>query len=120
MTVTCRSCRPVRINNIISKVFIARFLARDALIVTRSCSSAKRRTAITSMVDSDPRPARPGPPDGTESALALAPAGAGGPARPDPGPQGRVRVGTGTGTALGHRGTARQSQPVLVPDSDSK
>jgi hypothetical protein len=63
------------------------------------------------MVDSDPslRPARPGPPDATESALALAPAGAGGQARPDPGPRGGVRVGTGTGKALGHRGTASQS-----------
>jgi hypothetical protein len=68
------------------------------------------------MVDSDTRPARPGPPDchgtdagATESALALAPAGAGGQAQPDPGPRGGVRVGTGTGTALGHRSTARQS-----------
>ena len=50
---------------IISKVFIARFLARGVLIVVRRCSSAKRRAALTSMVDSDPRPARPGPPDAT-------------------------------------------------------
>jgi hypothetical protein len=43
----------------ISKVFIARhgFLARGVLQVlgARRCSSAKRRTAFTSMVDSDPR-----------------------------------------------------------------
>ena len=76
------------------------------------------------MGDSDPRPARPGPPVATESALALAPAGAGGPARPDPGPRGGVRVGTGTGTALGHRGTARQSltqskSSAHASDSDS-
>ncbi len=51
---------------IISKVFIACFLARGVLIVARRCSSAKRRTraAFTSMVDSDsdPRPASPGHP----------------------------------------------------------
>ncbi len=51
---------------IISKVFIALFLARGVLIVARRCSSARRRrAAFTSMVDSDPRPARPGPPDAT-------------------------------------------------------
>ncbi len=61
-----------------SKVFIPRYLARSVLIVTtvagaRCCSSdsesakPRRRTAfqVTSMVDSDPRPARPGPPDAT-------------------------------------------------------
>ncbi len=46
---------------VISKVFIPRFLARDALIGARRCSSAKRRAAFTSMADSDPRPAPPGP-----------------------------------------------------------
>ncbi len=53
---------------IISKVFIARLLARDsdALIGARRCSSPKRRAALTSMADSDPGPARPGPP-GSES-----------------------------------------------------
>ncbi len=40
---------------IISKIFIARFLARGVLIVARRCSSAKRRTAFTSIVDSAPR-----------------------------------------------------------------
>ncbi len=34
--------------------FIARFLARGALIGARRCSSAKRRAAFTSLADSDP------------------------------------------------------------------
>jgi hypothetical protein len=34
--------------------FIARFLARSALIGARRCSSAKRRAAFTSLTDSDP------------------------------------------------------------------
>jgi hypothetical protein len=112
---------PFRINKMISKVFITRFLARGVLIVARRSSSAKRRIAFTSMVDSDPRPgpARPGLPDAIESALALAPAGAGGPALPDPGPRGRIRVGTGTGTALGHRGTPAARQSLTVTQSKS-
>ncbi len=35
-------------------LFIARFLARCALIGARLCSSAKRRAAFTSLADSDP------------------------------------------------------------------
>jgi hypothetical protein len=42
----------------ISKGFIARFLAHDALIGARRCSSAKRRAAFSSLADSDPRATR--------------------------------------------------------------
>ncbi len=50
-------------SRVISKVFVARFLACDALLgARRSRSSAKRRTAKTSMADLDPRSARPGHP----------------------------------------------------------
>ncbi len=71
------------------------------------------------MVDSDPRPARPGPPDAcaTESGLALAPAGAGGPARPDPGPRGEVRVGTGTVALAQHWATVTVRHGPSVTDS---
>jgi hypothetical protein len=43
-------------------LFIARFLARGALLGARRCSSAKRRAAFTSLADSDPghREARAG------------------------------------------------------------
>jgi hypothetical protein len=43
-------------------LFIARFLARGALIGARRCSSAKHRVAFTSLADSDPghREARAG------------------------------------------------------------
>ncbi len=49
-----RDAGPLPHGGIMTYLFIARFLARCALIGAWRCSSAKRRAAFTSLADSDP------------------------------------------------------------------